>query len=59
MERVWIDSFDISFKSPFRNLKSAILLGAMLFALACSAAEAQQPKKVSRVGYLSGNDRSC
>ena len=55
MERVWIDSFDISFKSPFRNLKSAILLGAMLLA-PCSAAESQQTKKVFRVGYLSVND---
>ena len=55
MERVWIDSFDISFKSPFRNLKSAILLGAMLFAL-CSSAQSQQTKKVFRVGYLSVND---
>ena len=42
MERVWIDSFDISFKSPFRNLKSAILLGAMLFALRF------QPRRSSR-----------
>ena len=50
MERVWIDSFN--FKSAFRNLKSAILLGAMLFAL-CVPAEAQQPAKVPRIGYVS------
>jgi hypothetical protein len=30
MERVWIDSFGINLKSALRNLKSAILLGAML-----------------------------
>ena len=30
-------------------------LAAMLFAL-CSSAEAQQPKKVSRIGYLSNTD---
>ena len=55
MERVWIDYSDINRKSAFRNLKSAILSGAMLFAL-CSSAEAQQPKKVHRIGYLSGRD---
>ena len=40
MESSWIDSFDISLKSAFRNLKSAILLCAMLFALCFSAAGA-------------------
>jgi putative ABC transport system substrate-binding protein len=35
-----------------RNSKSAILVGALLFAL-CSFAEAQQAKKVPRIGYLS------
>jgi putative ABC transport system substrate-binding protein len=39
-------------KSAIRNSKSAILVGAMLFALG-SSAEAQQPKGVPRVGYLS------
>ena len=44
MERVWIDSSDINLKSVLRNLKSAIRVGAMLFAL-CSSAEAQQTGK--------------
>ena len=34
---------------------TALALGAMLFAL-CSSAEAQQPKKVPRIGYLSNSD---
>ena len=51
MERGLIDAFEIKFKFALRNLKSAILLGAMLFALALSA-EAQQPQKVPRIGYL-------
>ena len=36
MDRGLIDSFEIKFKSAFRNLKSAILLCAMLFALCLS-----------------------
>ena len=52
MEQVWIDSFDVNLKFALRNLKSAILLSAMLFAL-CFSAEAQQAKKVYRIGYLS------
>jgi putative tryptophan/tyrosine transport system substrate-binding protein len=55
MERVWSDSSDTKLKSAFRNLKSAILLGAMLFAL-CVSADAQQPKNVTRIGYLSAVD---
>jgi putative ABC transport system substrate-binding protein len=46
---------NIDLKSAFRNFKSAILAGAMLFALGVPA-EAQQPKKVSRIGYLSSGD---
>ena len=53
MERVGIDSFNIEFKSALRNLKFAILIGAMLFAL-CYSASAQQPTKVPRIGYLVG-----
>src|SRR5437867_11881683 len=34
---------------------SWLALGAMLFAL-CWSAEAQQPKKVPRIGYLSSGD---
>ena len=55
MERVWIDCLDFNMKSALRNLKFAILLGAMLFAL-CSSAAAQQPKKVPRIGYLSSQE---
>ena len=50
MDRGLIDAFEIKFKSAFRNLKSAILLGAMLFAL-CSPAEAGQAK-IYRVGVI-------
>jgi putative ABC transport system substrate-binding protein len=56
MDRILIGSFEINSKSAFRNLNFAILLCAMLFAL-CVRAEAQQPKKVFRIGYLSGTDR--
>jgi putative ABC transport system substrate-binding protein len=59
MERVWIDSFDISFKSAFRNLKSAILLGVMLLALSVPSVDAQQPMKVPRIGFLSAPSRSA
>src|SRR5262245_43866413 len=34
---------------------TALTLSAMLFAL-CASAEAQQPKKVPRIGYLSPTD---
>jgi putative tryptophan/tyrosine transport system substrate-binding protein len=50
MERVWIGSFDISLKSAIRNLKSAILLGAVFLAL-CVSAAAQQAH-IPRIGYL-------
>ena len=33
----------------------AILIGAMLLAL-CYSASAQQPKKISRIGYLMGTE---
>ena len=51
MERVWINSFGIELKSALRNLKSAILPGAILFAL-CVSAEARQPTKVPKIGWL-------
>ena len=51
MERIWIDCFDINLKFALRNLKSAIVLSAMLLALSFSV-QAQQPKKVVRIGYL-------
>jgi putative ABC transport system substrate-binding protein len=66
MERVWIDHFDINLKSALRNFKSAILasplpsalsvVGALLLALSVSA-QAQQPKRVFRIGYLSATNR--
>jgi putative ABC transport system substrate-binding protein len=48
MEAFWLGSF---FKCALRNLKSAMMVGAVLFAL-CSPALAQQPKKVYRIGFL-------
>ena len=50
MKRIWIGS-GTNRKPALRNLKSAILLCAMLFAL-CPSASAQQPTKVPRIGYL-------
>jgi putative ABC transport system substrate-binding protein len=53
MEEILTDPLSgINLKSAFRNLKSAMLMGAMLFAL-CVPAHAQQAKKVHRIGYLS------
>jgi putative tryptophan/tyrosine transport system substrate-binding protein len=51
MDRGLIDTFEIKFKSVFRNLKSAIPLCALLLAL-CLPASAQQPVKFPRIGYL-------
>ena len=50
MDRVLMDSFDFEFKSALRNLKSAILLCALLFAL-CVPVDAQQPA-TPRIGYV-------
>jgi ABC-type uncharacterized transport system substrate-binding protein len=48
---VWIGSHSgNNLKSKIQNLKF-VLMGAMLLAL-CPFAEAQQPKKVPRIGYL-------
>jgi putative ABC transport system substrate-binding protein len=58
MDRVLIGSFHIEFKFALRNLKSAILLCAMLFAL-CFSAEAQQPATVHRIGFLGGSSASA
>ena len=44
----------MNFKSALRNLQSAIVMCALLFAL-CSSVEAQQPAKAPRIGYLSGS----
>ena len=52
MNRIWIGSSSgTNLKSAIRNLKFAIIMFAMLFAL-CSSAEAQQPTKVPRIGFL-------
>jgi putative tryptophan/tyrosine transport system substrate-binding protein len=50
MDRGFIDAFEIKFKSAFRNLKSAILLGALLLALGVPAEAGQA--KVYRVGVI-------
>jgi putative tryptophan/tyrosine transport system substrate-binding protein len=56
MNRIWISSCSgMNLKSAIRNLKFAIIMGTMLFAL-CGSVEAQQPKKVPRIGYLSASD---
>jgi putative ABC transport system substrate-binding protein len=48
----------IDLKSALRNLKSAILLSASLFAL-CSSAEAQQTAKAHKIGilFIGGRDQ--
>jgi hypothetical protein len=51
MERVRIDSLEVNLKSAFRNLKSAILLGAMLLVFRFPV-EAQQAKKNAEIGFL-------
>jgi putative ABC transport system substrate-binding protein len=61
MDRVWIEALKIKVKFALRNLKFAILvsplsfalsfLGALLFVL-CSPAEAQRAVKAPRVGVL-------
>ncbi len=57
MDRDLIDGLDIDLKSAFRNLKSAILLCALPFVL-CLPAEAQQPKKIPRIGYLAARNQA-
>jgi putative tryptophan/tyrosine transport system substrate-binding protein len=53
---------EVKFKSAFRNLNSAILLCFMFLALCsmllapCFPVEAQQPKRVPRIGYLANLD---
>jgi putative ABC transport system substrate-binding protein len=54
MDRRLIDTFELKFKSAFRNLKSAILLCAMLLA-PCFPAEAQQTGKIPRIGFATGS----
>src|SRR5262245_36744717 len=54
MKRIWIDSLDVNLKSAIRNLKFAILLGAMLLAL-CFTVGAQQSTKVPRIAYVTAS----
>jgi putative tryptophan/tyrosine transport system substrate-binding protein len=56
MKEFWIDSLGI--KSALRNLKFAILLGAMIFAI-CATVHAQQPTKIPRIGYLSSGSSAA
>ena len=59
MKRIWSDCLARrNLKSALRNRKSATLVGAMLLAL-CLPAEAQQPKKVHRVGWLASGSSSA
>jgi hypothetical protein len=51
VDRVLIYYFDIKFNSALRNLNCATLLCAMLFAFNFPA-EAQQPAKIPRIGWL-------
>ena len=44
-------------ENPMSKKVICVALGAMLFAL-CVPVAAQQPKKVPRIGYLSGSDSS-
>jgi ABC-type uncharacterized transport system substrate-binding protein len=61
MDRVLVDSASTNLKSAFRNLNFAILMSGLPFALSLVAAvllatsgfvEAQQKKKVPRIGYV-------
>jgi len=50
--------FKMNFQSAIRNCKFAILAVALLLAL-CFSAEAQETKKVPRIGYLAGASLSA
>jgi putative ABC transport system substrate-binding protein len=59
-ERIWVRSSNSrsdNRKSKIQNLKFAVLVGAMLFAL-CTSAEAQQAKKIPLIGFLSAQPAS-
>jgi putative ABC transport system substrate-binding protein len=49
---VLMSNCSMKLKSTFRNPKSAILVGVLLFAL-CLPVQAQQPKRIPRIGRLS------
>jgi hypothetical protein len=50
-----LDFCSVNLKSAIRHSQCAILVSAILFAL-CISAQAQQPKKVHRIGYLLAGD---
>jgi putative tryptophan/tyrosine transport system substrate-binding protein len=50
--------FSIDLKSALHNLKAAIVTGAVFFAL-CAPADAQQPAKIPRLGFLSAASPSA
>ena len=52
MKQFWILDFGFSIHGARIKKSFALLVAAFLFAL-CSSAEAQQPKKLYRIGYLS------
>jgi putative ABC transport system substrate-binding protein len=53
-----LDSSSVNLKSAIRSSKSAIVVGALLFVL-FSSAEAQQPTKVPRIGFLIASSPSA
>jgi len=57
MNRFLLKSFSENPRSKIQNLKWGGLFRIVVVLTACgAAAEAQQPKKVSRIGYLSAFD---
>ena len=57
---IWVrslDSFSDNLKSKIENRKwLGLSVIAFVLVVAGAAAQAQQPKKVSRIGYLSNSD---
>jgi putative ABC transport system substrate-binding protein len=53
----WLDSFSDNRKSKIQNRKLVGIIALVVtFAFGAAVAPAQQPKKVSRIGYLSNGD---
>jgi len=55
VKQFWIFDFGFSIGRSRNKIAFGLALAALLFAL-CSSAQAQQPKKVWRIGYLSSID---
>ncbi|HSE88397.1 MAG TPA: ABC transporter substrate-binding protein, partial [Candidatus Binatia bacterium] len=55
MKQFWVFDFGFWINESRNKKLFCLVLGAMLLAL-CLSAEAQQPKKVARIGYLSNTD---